>query len=136
MILVQFLVWYFLVFSYINSRKGIEYGKENHDKAFVAMMTNWHSLLTNREHYATTNEILYFPNKQLEKHSKKRLNEFEKWNSFEGNIIPDGKDWYNHDISRRIDIMYRRRIQNLCKGNVSKKLKICVYCKIANRRLV
>ena len=67
---------------------------------------------------------------------KKRLNEFEKWNSFEGNIIPDGKDWYNHDISRRIDIMYRRRIQNLCKGNVSKKLKICVYCKIANRRLV
>ena len=35
------------------------------------------------------------------------------------NLIPDGQNWKTSDISKRVEVLLRRRIQNMCNGKVS-----------------
>ena len=51
----------------------------------------------------------------------KRLNK-EKINQ---NLIPDGQFWGSAEVTKEIDIFYRKRTQKLCRGIVSKNSEVC-----------
>ena len=86
------------------------------------MIDDWYSFKRTNENPALTNEIPYFPNKLSDKYRKIRAEQINIMNSSLDNLIPSGKNWDNHGIPRKIDIMLRRRSQQLCKGIVSTPL--------------
>ena len=100
-------------------RNNVVHGKEKHDKLFKSMIDHWYSFKRTNENPALTNEMPYFPNKIPGKYQKIRAEQFNIMNSSHDNLIPNGKNWDNHGIPRKIDIMLRRRSQQLCKGIVS-----------------
>ena len=66
-----------------------------------------------------TNEFAYFPNKETKLQESKLAYETKIMNSNYSNIKSDGVSWENKQTA-----LFRRRIQKLCRGDVSRSVII------------
>ena len=81
--------------------------------------------LTDKIHIGFTKDEPYFPVKKNTKSLdflEKRAKLYHTFNSNFTNFIPEGQNWDQADISLEMDVLYRNRTQELCKGTVSKKV--------------
>ena len=83
-------------------------------------MDNWHLPLNyTLKATTTTKEVPYNSTMHTKWHEKKRIAETDLWNSIFTNMF-DGKRNIEDcdDVENRMDVMLRRRIQNLCNDEV------------------
>ena len=97
-------------------RIALKNGKLYHDTALLSMN------LTDKIHIGFTKDEPYFPVKKNTKSLdflEKRAKLYHTFNSNFTNFIPEGQNWDQADISLEMDVLYRNRTQELCKGTVS-----------------
>ena len=98
-------------------RSKLKFGKLVHDKAFVNVMEFWEDLSSTE--IGSTNEIPYNSNVNTTWHEEMRSAVTREWNDYFQNILVDPSATHDgNDLERRSDIMFRRRIQQLCNDKV------------------
>ena len=102
-------------------RKAIKKAKHEHDTEFKDFNLATFENKKNDSHILKLNEIQYYPDansQALEDTRNKKINNFIT-KGLHGNLLRDKDTWTGNDLMVRMQFFYRRRIQKLCRNNVS-----------------
>ena len=102
-------------------RKAIKKAKQEHDTEFKDFNLATFENKKNNSHLLKLNEIQYYPDansQALEDARNEKINNFITKGLY-GNLLRDKDTWSGNDLMVRMQFFYRRRIQKLCKNNVS-----------------
>ena len=100
-------------------RSKLKFGKNVHDKAFINAMELWYLFNLNNTEITSTKEVPYNSNANTKWHEDMQNQLSNEWNdNFQNILVNHSKTNGDNDLERRMDIMFRRRIQQLCNGKV------------------
>ena len=91
-------------------------GKNDHDKAFMELDLN---KMTSVRPPVMTKKIPYSPTLITDEQERRKLGLVNYFESFNGNHLPDNRDWEGTDLQTRMSYFLRWRKQELCQGTVS-----------------
>ena len=82
-------------------------------------MELWYLFNLNNTEIVSTKEVPYNSNANTKSHEDMRSQVSNDWNyNFQNILVNQSKTNGDNDLERRMDIMFRRRIQQLCNGKV------------------
>ena len=100
-------------------RSKLKFGKIVHDKAFINAMELWNLFNLNNTEITSIKEVPYNSNANTKWHEDMQNQLSNEWNdNFQNILVNQSKTNGDNDLERRMDIMFRRRIQQLCNGKV------------------
>ena len=96
--------------------KAVKRGKDNHDKAFMQLDLN---IMTSIRPPVMTKKIPYSLTLITDEQERRKLGLVNYFESFNGNHLPDNRDWEGTDLQTRMSYFLRWKKQELCQGKVS-----------------
>ena len=89
--------------------------KNDHDKEFIKIQ--WNKFF--EKPLSKINMVPYNQNENTAMNLRRMTALRHQYESNYDNLIPNGLNWQTTDISVRVEVLLRRRIQNMCNGKVS-----------------
>ena len=75
----------------------------------------------------TVNDVPYHPSVATESQEKIKASKVHQMSTAHYNILKS-KDWKGHDLMGRMNILLRRKKQEICRGTVSFFTALYTYC--------
>ena len=92
---------------------ALKNGKLQHDAALLE------SNLDHKVHLGFTRDVPFSPlHNKTSKFFERRVSLSKSFDSNYKNLVPEGHNW-DQVVDLKMDVLYRKRTQDLCKGTVS-----------------